>query len=446
MDKTLKILNTWICEIQNDRIIPVFGDIIITSGKISGIIPKDFSAYNFRTSESTEPGSIDAGGRVSTVPLVNFHDHFYSRLAKGLPSKGSMSNFPEILKNLWWKLDLLMDADITEASAQMAALESVRCGVTYIFDHHSSPRFSAGSLGKIADILKKSGLRGVLCFETTDRNGKDLSAKGIAENIDFLHNLADDNIRGMFGLHASFTIDDATLEAAGRLLQETGFGVHVHLCEDVSDRRESQRLYGSSPVERLNRFGLINSKTILAHGIHLTGNDFAKITNNGAAIAVNLDSNMNNAVGITQFPIFPSDIPLLTGTDGMNSNPARTLKQAFLFARHSGMTFSEAFSLIKKIYFDQITFVRRYFPDYPGLVSGDRADFIIWDYIPPTPFREDNFWGHYIYGMLDRTIHSVVQNGSILMDNFRINIDEKPIQENILKQGKKLFGKMAELN
>ncbi len=98
---------------------------------------------------------INAGGRVVTIPMINFHDHFYSRLAKGLPLKGSMENFEEILQNLWWKLDLALDEEMIRASAQMAALESIRNGVTYIFDHHSSPKSANGSLEIIADVLQR---------------------------------------------------------------------------------------------------------------------------------------------------------------------------------------------------------------------------------------------------------------------------------------------------
>jgi cytosine/adenosine deaminase-related metal-dependent hydrolase len=75
-----------------------------------------------------------------------------------------MSTFQNILKNLWWKLDLDLDIDMIKASSQMAVMESIRNGVTYIFDHHASPGNTEGSLATIADVLENSGLRGVLCF------------------------------------------------------------------------------------------------------------------------------------------------------------------------------------------------------------------------------------------------------------------------------------------
>jgi cytosine/adenosine deaminase-related metal-dependent hydrolase len=443
--KNLTITNAWICQISGQKIIPVFGDILISNGRISNITKKDFNKFLSQPIQNSDD-SINAGGRVITVPMINFHDHFYSRLAKGLLIKESMENFKLILQNLWWKLDLALDGEMIRASAQMATLESIRNGVTYIFDHHSSPNFANGSLKIIADVLREFKLRGVLCFEMTDRNGKQLSESGISENIKYFKNSTDSDLKAMLGLHASFTLDDETLRKSSNLVKELDLGIHIHLCEDKVDKEESFAKYKNLPVDRLIKFGLLNDKSILAHGIHLTDEDYGSIVNNGSAIVYNLDSNFNNAVGLPELSRAPFKIPILTGTDGMNSNPARTFKQLFLLARHQGMTFEESFNWIKKVYFDQLNFVQKYFFNFPSLNIKDRADLIIWDYVPPTPFLEENFWGHFIYGILDRPIHSVIQNGNVLMNDFRISIDDSEYKKNIVAQGNKLYNKMLEIN
>jgi len=193
------------------------------------------------------------------------------------------------------------------------------------------------------------------------------------------------------------------------------------------------------------KHNLLNDKSILAHGIHLTDKDYNSIAKTGSAIVYSLDSNLNNAVGLPQFSKTSNKTPILTGTDGMNSNPARTIKQIFLLSRYQGMSFDESFTFVKKVYFDQLIFVKKYFSDFPLLNKKDRADFIIWDYIPPTPFLEENFWGHFVYGILDRPVHSVIQNGNVLMNNFEINFDEMQYQNNIIKQGNRLYNKMLKL-
>jgi cytosine/adenosine deaminase-related metal-dependent hydrolase len=434
----MRIINAWICQIKNRSINPVFGELLFNDGKIEEINPTDAKELS-KVKIGKE--DIDAGGRVVTVPNINFHDHFYSRLAKGLTIKGKTNNFHNILKNLWWKLDMILDNEMIEASAQMAGLESIRNGVTYVFDHHSSPNNSNGSLKIIADALNQISMRGVLCFETTDRNGKKLAEDGLKENQTFLNNLTDENIKGMLGLHASFTLEDESLQSAATFLQKHSIGIHIHLCEDKVDREISLKEFNNLPVERLHQFGLLNDRSILAHGIHLTENEFRTIKEAGSAFAYNPDSNLNNAVGLPDFTHIPKGIPLLAGTDGMSSNPARSLKQLFLLSRYKGMSFDEAFNWIIKIYFNQISFVQKHFPDFPSLSINDRADFIIWDYIPPTPFNTANFWGHYVYGIVERPSHSVIQNGVVLMNNFRITVDESEINKNIVEQGTRLYNK-----
>lgn len=441
----LNITNAWICQIKGHKIVPVFGDIVISEGRISDIIKKDFKDFFSKPQQNCED-SINAGGRVVTVPMINFHDHFYSRLAKGLPIKGSMENFKLILQNLWWKLDLALDSEMIRASAQMAALESIRNGVTYIFDHHSSPNSANGSLKIIADVLREFNLRAALCFETTDRNGKSLSENGISENIDFFKNSTDEDIKAILGLHASFTLDDDTLKKVSQLIKKLGLGIHIHLCEDKIDRSDSLAKYKNLPVDRLIKFDLLNDKSILAHGIHIINENYYSIAKSGSAIVYNLDSNLNNAVGLPELSRAPLNVPILTGTDGMNSNPARTLKQIFLLSRYQGMTFDQSFELVKKVYFDQLNFIQKYFPNFSSLNVKNRADLVIWDYIPPTPFTEENFWGHFIYGILDRPVHSVIQNGNVLMNDFKMSFDDWKYQQNIVDQGYRLYNKMMELN
>ena len=425
---------------MDESINPIFGDIEIEDGKITSITEHDFNI----PSTATDENIIDAGGRVVTIPLVNFHDHIYSRLAKGMPLSGDMSNFQNILKSLWWKLDLDLDLDMVKASAQMAVLESIRNGVTYIFDHHASPNNTEGSLSTIAKVIEDTGLRGVLCFETSDRNGNILSQASIEENKNFFLNDTNKNIKSLFGLHASFTVEEKTLEQVSKFFQNNNVGVHVHLAEDKSDNEISKKDFGKNPIERFNDFGLLNNKSIVAHGIHLTESDFKTIENSSVALAYNLDSNLNNAVGLPNFKIVPNSTTVLVGTDGMHANIARSFKQLFLQLRHSGFSFDDAFGFMIRSYFNQHKFAKQFFPDFTSLNVGDRADLIIWDYVPPTPINKDNFWGHYLYGVIERPVRTVIQNGNVLMKDFNlVNINEAEIASKIFEQGNKLFNKFG---
>lgn len=435
--KPLLITNAWICQVESESINPLFGDLVIENGIIISI--KNHSSDKISYS-SKEYEIINAGGKVVTIPNVNFHDHIYSRLAKGLPSTGSMENFPEILQNLWWKLDMFLDLDMIKASAYMAAIESIRNGVTYIFDHHSSPTCTKGSLKCIKEALQKFDIRNVLCFESSDRNGEQLKLESLKENKDFIRNNTDDNSKAMFGLHASFTLEDSTLQSVKDFIEKNYIGIHIHVCEDESDRNFSLQKYSKSPVQRLFDYNLVNEKSILVHGVHITKDEFNLLKNKKPAFAINLDSNLNNAVGTPMFENIPEEVSILCGTDGMHADIPQSQKQLFLSLRNQKNSFNDAFKIFSKMYFDQFQFVKKYFPDFSSIHTGDRGDLIIWDYVPPTPFTEENFFGHYIYGILERPIHTVLQNGKALMRDYTLNgIDEDNLNNYIYSQGKKLF-------
>ena len=94
-------------------------------------------------------------------------------------------------------------------------IDSIKNGVTTVFDHHASFGAITGSLFEIEKAAKETGIRSCLCYEISDRDGKDKSREAIQENVDFIkHALADDSdmIAGMMGMHASFTISDETME------------------------------------------------------------------------------------------------------------------------------------------------------------------------------------------------------------------------------------------
>lgn len=433
-----KITNAWICQIQNKKIVPIFGDLTLENDKISKIEEKNFGQF-LRSRNGSSNAEYSADGRVLTLPLINFHDHFYSRLAKGIPVSGKMDNFVGILENLWWKLDLLLDEEMIRASGQMAILEALQQGVTTIFDHHSSPLAAEKSLEIIAEEMEKFGMRGVLCFETTDRNGKELAQQGLQANIDFLSREKSD-LKGILGLHASFTLTDETLRQASKVVEKFGCGIHIHLCEGREDAELSQEKFGAAPVQRLENFKLLNEKSLLAHGVHLADADYRIIENYESALIYNPDSNLNNGVGLPRYAAAPESIPILPGTDGMHANIARTLKQLFLLYRSQTKNPDTAFGWLNKIYFDQLKFVRRYFPDFPNLQKGDRADFIVWDYVPPTPLNDENFWGHFIYGILERSVLNVVRSGNIISLHSVSNGYTELCKE-IHRQGRRLFDK-----
>jgi cytosine/adenosine deaminase-related metal-dependent hydrolase len=453
-----RIRNAWVCQVGGHSVRPAFADLLLEDDRIMEVRLADYRRYLHERAEAVTRAAasgrsapaaavaaadLDAGGRVVTPPLVNFHEHLYSRLARGWDPGRPLDNFRKVLQNLWWRLDRALDLDMVEAGASLGALEAIRAGVTVVFDHHASPGCTAGSLEVIGRRLAASGLRSVLCFETSDRYGPEGVQAALEENRRFLEAHREGEMRGLLGLHAPFTLSDPTLQEAQELVQRLGCGIHIHLAEDSSDPEHSAAHFGLPPAARLRSFGLLNPASILAHAIHLDGEDRAAIEASGAAVAYNPDSNLNNAVGLPALEALPEPVPVLCGTDGMHANPARTLKQLFLLARHQGGGTAEAFALARKVFFDQLAFVRRFFPDHPALNPGDRADFVVWEYRPATPFTPETFWGHYLYGVLESSPAVVARGARALLYEGRVpSTAEDRVAAAAALQGERLFERL----
>ncbi|MBN2552071.1 MAG: amidohydrolase family protein [Spirochaetales bacterium] len=445
----LEIRNLWLCRFGDGAVRPEFCHLRIADGRIAEIRPADYRGYLAgppgRTGPAGKPGRvIDAGARVATPPGINFHEHLYSRLAKGLSLPGPMEEFRDILENLWWRLDAALDADMVAACARLGSAQALLCGVSYVFDHHSSPGFVRGSLDALGSVLAEAGLRAVCCLETSDRHGAEVTEACLEEQRAFMRRSASSDLKGLVGLHAPFTLSDRTLGRAAALCRESAAGIHIHLAEDAYEQRYSREHFGCTAAVRLDRLGLLQYPGILAHGVHLEKEDWPAIGRGRCALAVNPDSNLNNAVGLGRYGEIPGEVILLAGTDGMHASPFRSIKQMFLLHRHQGASLPESFELVRRVCFDQIRFVRSFFPDYPGLNPGDRADLTVWDYSPPSPFTGDSFWGHLVYGVLESPAWIVCMQGRALVCGGGLcGLDIESITRSAARQGARLFEKLG---
>lgn len=179
-----------------------------------------------------EPEPLDAGGRILMPGFVNAHMHLYSTMSRGIALRDEPPvAFNQILERLWWRLDKALDDEAVRLSAWLPLIQAIRKGTTTIIDHHASPRAIAGSLDVMAEIFEKIGLRGVLCYEVSDRDGAQAADTGIGENVRFIercHKYPSPLLRGMFGLHASFTLSEDTLRRCAEAARSLSAGCHVH--------------------------------------------------------------------------------------------------------------------------------------------------------------------------------------------------------------------------
>ena len=392
---------------------------------------------------------VDAQGNLIMPGLINCHTHIYSGLARGLAIKGcNPTNFLENLEQQWWKIDDNLTLDGTKASATALYIDSIKQGVTTVFDHHASYGEIPGTLHTIAEESKRLGLRSCLCYEVSDRDGEEKSIQAVKENADWItycQEHKDPMLAAMFGGHALFTISDKTFD---RMVEANNgrTGYHIHVSEGMNDVYDSLQNYGRRPVQRLHDHGILGEKTILGHCIHVNPAEIELIKNTGTMVVNNPESNMSNAVGVCPvLPLSKEGILLGLGTDAWTNDMIESLKAALCVQRLNACLPNVAWCEVTDMLFKNNAKIgAKYFPDELGVLkAGAAADMIVMDYKPFTPFSDENIDGHILFGMTGKLCRTTIANGKILMkDRELIGIDEEAENAHILEAAKKLWGEL----
>jgi putative selenium metabolism protein SsnA len=424
-DKTMPIVENGCVAIDGNKIIEV--------GQTQSLKEK-YSQARF----------IDAKGKLIMPGFINTHMHYYSTFARGMANDSPpATKFSEILKGLWWRLDKVLTLEDVYYSAVVPMIDQVKNGVTTVFDHHASPYAITGSLFKIAEAAEYIGLRSNLCYETSDRDGEKIAEEGIAENADFIkycNNKKDDMLKGMFGLHASMTISEKTLDKCLSAINGLDAGFHVHAAEGVEDLEDSRAKYGKGVVERWYDTGVLSDKTIAVHCIHISEKEMDMLKEKDAIVVHNPESNMGNAVGASPvIEMFGKGILLGLGTDGYTADMMESYKVGNIIHKHVKEDSKVAWGEIPEMLFtNNKAITERFIDGKVGIISkGALADIIIVDYNPPTPINEGNINGHLLFGINGRFVDTTIVNGKVLMEDRKlVDIDE----EKIMARSRELAG------
>ncbi|MGM0420841.1 MAG: putative aminohydrolase SsnA [Bacillota bacterium] len=378
-----------------------------------------------------EAETIDAGGGLIMPGLINAHMHLYSTFARGMDLKTSSppEDFVEILEKLWWRLDRsLTTRDDLYYSAIYAILEGIEYGTTTIFDHHASFGLIEGSLDILKEAVEAVGIRASLCFEASDRNGERASKASVAENIRFINSLTARErsfLTGKVGLHASFTLEDETLQKIGFEASKLGVPCHIHVAEGEADVEDCKERGYKGVVERLDEFNIWQPETLAIHGVHLNRSEFAKLADKNVYLINNPQSNMGNAVGAADLlAAQETGLTIGLGTDGYTTDMFESLKAASILPSHEKRDPRVGGELARKMLFENNgRIASKYFARQLGkLVPGAGADVIVVDYSGPTPLNSDNYFYHLLMGVSGARVETTIAQGKVLMQNREVKI------------------------
>ena len=381
---------------------------------------------------------LDAEGQMLMPGNLCAHTHFYGAFARGMAIPGEPPEaFPEVLGKLWWPLDRSLSEDDVRHSALVCLIDAVRHGTTTLIDHHASPHALEGSLDVIAEAVEQAGVRAVLCYEVTDRDGPDVTQAGIRENLRFLERCARGPVAGgrvaaTFGLHASLTLSEATL-AACRGAAPEGVGFHIHLAEHNADQEDSLAKSGLRAAARLQRAGVLGPRTIAAHAVHVDRQEIGILADSGTWVTHQPRSNMNNGVGVADVEgMLRAGVRVALGNDGFPNAMWEEWRAAYLAPKleHRDPRRMPGDVVLHMAVDTNAALARLFFPAAAlGVIApGAYADLILVDYHPTTPLDAGNLPWHILFGFHESLITTTIAAGRVLMRDRRLlTLDEAAI-------------------
>lgn len=399
-----------------------------------------------------ESEAEDVKNKIIMPGMTCTHSHFYGQLIRGMSVGRRLRNWQQVLQDLWWNVDRSLDEDMVYAGAVMGLAEGVKCGVTTFIDHHASPGCCPGSLDILEQAVKEIGARAVLAYETSDRNGEESCRQGLEENVRFIEKCAGrddtDTVRGMFGLHALYSLSEKTLRQAAEMENKYDVGFHIHCAEDKADVVCSYKKYDRHVVEMLEETGILKEKTILAHFVHTGPEEWKLVSQAGATVAHNPQSNASNSVGICPAEeMLRNGVHVALGGDGFYYNLFEELKIAVLLQKlrlgsPEGMT---ADHIIKLAFDNPGRVVEHAFQIQTGKIKkGYQADFIMVSYDAPTPLHAGNFIGHITDAFTGHVTDTVINGERVVKDGTVLHLPDNA-WEMCRKQAERLEKKFAEM-
>jgi 5-methylthioadenosine/S-adenosylhomocysteine deaminase len=232
--------------------------------------------------------TLDADGLVLIPGLVNGHTHAAMTLFRGY---GDDLPLMEWLETRIWPAEAKLTADDVYWGTRLACLEMIRSGTVHFWDMYWHQQ-------DVARAVLDSGIRATVGQPILEFPGAPDGARpeSAAEGVAALNELGP-RVRAALTPHAPYTVSEPSLHLVADIPPTHNVPVHTHLSETEQEVHDSIDARGCRPAQYLDQLGLLNERTILAHGVWLDDDELALIAERGSTIVTNPVSNMKLAVG-----------------------------------------------------------------------------------------------------------------------------------------------------
>ncbi len=437
---SLLVTNAHLVTLDDENRVIAGGSVHVEDGRIVDV-------GNLDADSIAADRTIDAAGKLVMPGLIIAHHHLYSTFARGFTPPGPpATNFDENLRFLWWKLDTALDSDDVYYSSLLALMDAALAGCTTVIDHHASPSCCDGSLDWVERAFTDVGLSGCLCYEVSDRNQP---GEGIEENERYIRKCRDsdsDQMAAMFGLHASMTLSDESLERCAAIGNDLDAGFHVHAAEDAIDVDKTRERHGKRVLDRFHERGMTGRKSIFVHGTHLVSSEMQLLAETDSIVVTNPESNMNNGLAVSPVLDFLRHGVLVgVGTDGMSSHVISQARAMYMHQRtlHRDPTlaFGEACDILLG---NNRRIANRLFNVPRGSIAkGQLADIVVFDYVPFTPLRPDTLFGHLLFGIGFSRAHTTIARGEVIVENGDLpKLDENGVRAHCVDRAASIWSRI----
>ncbi len=322
------------------------GGLVVEAGRIAELVPTGQSPAG------PVDELVDMSRHVVVPGLINTHHHFYQTLTRAFPPALNRELFPWLtaLYPVWAR----MAPEDLALGMRVALAELMLSGCTTTTDHHYVfPRGCAAGIDIEVAEARALGMRGVFTRGSMNLSQKDggLPPDSVVQDEDEI--LADSE-RLLSTYHESgplaqiqialapcspFSVTRSLMAASADLARRHGARLHTHLAETRDEDAWCAETFGMRPLDYLDACGWLGPDVWLAHGIHFSDADMARLAKAGTAVTHCPCSNMIIHSGHCRVcELEAAGVTVGLGVDGSaaqdSSNLMQEVRQAFLLQRH----------------------------------------------------------------------------------------------------------------
>ncbi|MFC6044504.1 8-oxoguanine deaminase [Nocardioides hankookensis] len=393
---------------------------------------------------------VDCSGDILTAGLVNTHHHFYQWLTRGWAVDDGLFGWLTTLYPVWARLT----PEDVEAASAVALAELALSGCTTAADHHYLvPGGDDSVFDAIASAARRIGVRVHLARGSMDLGASagGLPPDSVVEDVDSIlastvavHDRLHDGNRVVVTVApcSPFSVSTRLMTESASLARSLGLRLHTHLAETLDEERDSIARFGRRPMEVLDELGWIAPDVWVAHGIHFSDGEVARLGATRTGIAHCPSSNSRLGAGIARVrDLVDAGAPVGLGVDGVASNEVGTLqpemRQALYLARQRTLdpaALSPADALELATAGGAACLGRS---DVGTLAVGLKADLVVWpgddvlDVLDPLAAL--------VLGPERRARHVLVDGEHVVRDGHLVGADLTDLRRDLVQRARRLW-------